>query len=182
MKILTEIDRSPGLRHDGRKITREAVRAIIAHGSRLLMIHSMCDGDYKFPGGGIKPGEDHLTALAREVNEESGATLAGALVEYGKVIEYDRPVEKHYDLFVMTSYYYRCQVGAEMGLQHLDRYESALGFTPEWISIADAFANNRELLDKRNGKLERWVNRETTILQMLMNELERKTNVQSTDH
>ncbi len=170
MRVLAEIDRSPGIQHQGRRVIREAVRAIIREGSNLLMIHSSCDGDYKFPGGGIKAGEDHLSALSREVNEESGANLLKEMIEYGKVIEYDRPIEKQFDLFVMTSYYYLCQIELQIGIQHLEKYESELGFTPEWISIEDALAVNQTLQRERPGKLQRWVRRETEVLQILLND------------
>ena len=174
MRILAEIDRTPGLPHHGRKVSREAVRAIILDVNNLLMIYSTCGGDYKFPGGGIKTGEDRLTALTREVNEESGAKLVHQPAEFGKVIEYDCPIEKRFDLFVMTSYYYKCQIEAHMGMPHLEKYESDLGFTPKWISIADALAANKLLLEEQNGKCQRWVQRETTILQLLLDEFNRR--------
>jgi 8-oxo-dGTP pyrophosphatase MutT (NUDIX family) len=170
MKILAEIDRSPGLVHQGRRVTREAVRAIIFKGDQLLMIHSDFDGDYKFPGGGIKAGEDHLTALTREVNEESGAVLLPDITEYGKVIEYDHPIEKQFALFVMTSYYYNCRIESQMGIQHLEGYEMDLGFRPEWISISDALAVNQTMLKEHADKVQRWVRRETQVLQILLNE------------
>ena len=139
-----------------------------ADGINLLMIHSACDGDYKFPGGGIKPGEDHFTALSREVREESGAVLLKEMTDYGRVIEYDRPIEKQFDLFVMTSYYYLCRIESQIGMQSLEKYELELGFTPEWISIADALAVNQTLQRERPEKLQRWVRRETQVLQLLL--------------
>jgi 8-oxo-dGTP pyrophosphatase MutT (NUDIX family) len=182
MRVLAEIDRTPGIRHTGRRVIREAVRAVIRDGDSLLMIHSACDGDYKFPGGGIKHGEDRFTALAREVNEESGATLVFRPVEFGKVIEYDLPIEKHFDLFVMTSYYYNCLIGSKMGIQHLDNYESELGFTPEWIPIAEALAVNQTLLREQPQKLQRWVKRESAVLQILLNGEKGVSIVKNTDH
>jgi 8-oxo-dGTP pyrophosphatase MutT (NUDIX family) len=170
MRLLAEIDRTPGIAHNGKTITREAVRAIILVNARLLLIHSTYDGDYKFPGGGIKPGEDHHSALAREINEESGARLKTVTGEYGRVIEYDRPIEKRFDLFKMTSYYYLCEVDSHIGVQHLDEYEYELGFTPEWITIEDAIAINQTLLDEQPQRVQRWVNRETTVLRLLKNE------------
>lgn len=182
MRVLAEIDRTPGIRHTGRRVIREAVRAVIRDGDALLMIHSACDGDYKFPGGGIKHGEDRLAALTREVNEESGAILVTRPVEYGKVIEYDFPIEKHFDLFVMTSYYYNCRIGSQMGIQHLDEYESELGFTPEWITIEDALAVNQTLLREQPEKTQRWVKRETVVLQLLLNEEKGGGIVKNADH
>jgi len=182
MRVLSEIDRTPGIGHSGRRVIREAVRAIIRDGDSLLMIHSACDGDYKFPGGGIKHGEDCLTALAREINEESGATLVFRPVEFGKVIEYDLPVEKHFDLFVMTSYYYKCRIASRIGIQHLEQYESDLGFTPEWISIEEALKVNQTLLRERPEKLQKWVKREATVLQILLNSSKRGGIGKNTDH
>lgn len=168
MRLLTEIDRYPGIPHQGRKISREAVRAIIAEDGKLLLIHATCDGDYKFPGGGIKRGEDHFTALDREVNEETGAKIVHTIKEFGKVVEYDRAIERAFDLFMMTSYYYYCQIEEKIGAPHLEKYESDLGFTPEWISIADALAVNQALLKEKPEKLQRWVKRETEVLQLLL--------------
>lgn len=51
-------------------IFREAVRGIIKHENKLLMVYSSKDGDYKFPGGGVDVGETHEEALVREIREE----------------------------------------------------------------------------------------------------------------
>ncbi len=170
MRLLAEIDRTPGITHTGLTVTREAVRAIILEGSQLLMIHATCDGDYKFPGGGIKKGESHFSALSREVNEESGAHIRKQTAEFGIVVEYDRPIEKHYNVFKMTSYYYRVEVEPAFGIQHLENYEYELGFTPEWISVEEAIAVNQTLLRDHPGRIQRWVRRETTVLELIKNE------------
>lgn len=171
MRLLAEINRTPGIPHIGRTVTREAVRAIILKGSQLLMIHSASDGDYKFPGGGIKKGESHFSALKREVNEESGAHIRKLMGEFGHVVEYDRPIEKRFDLFKMTSYYYQVDVEPKFGIQHLENYEYELGFTPEWISVDEAIAINQTLLKEQPGRVQRWVTRETTVLEIIKNEL-----------
>lgn len=171
MRLLVEIDRTPGIQHKGRTVTREAVRAVILKEGQLLMIHSACDGDYKFPGGGIKKGESHQAALTREVNEESGARLTQFKGAFGCVIEYDRPIEKRFELFKMTSYYYLVEVDMALGIQHLEEYEYELGFAPEWISVEDALAVNKTLLRERPSGLQRWVRRETAVLEIIKNEL-----------
>jgi len=170
MRLLAEIDRTPGISHNGKTITREAVRAVIFKNEKLLLIHSTYDGDYKFPGGGIKAGEDHTSALTREIKEESGAHLKTVTGEFGLVVEYDRPIEKRFDLFKMTSYYYLCEVDSELGVQHLDEYEYELGFTPEWIAIEDAININQTLLNEQPQRVQRWVNRETSVLRLVKNE------------
>ena len=180
MKILAEIDRTPNVPHIGNIVTREAVRGIILKGDQILLIHSIIDGDYKFPGGGVQKEESHFEALKREIAEESGAVLLAAPNEFGKVIEYDRPIEKNRDVFRMTSYYYLCQVDPTLGMQDLEDYEAELGFTPVWVTINEAVQNNRELLNDQTRSHQRWVKRETIVLELVRDQLTRKaTHVQS---
>ena len=49
-------------------IARKAVRAILFRGQSVLMVSSR-QGDYKFPGGGVEPGESEREALKREVRD-----------------------------------------------------------------------------------------------------------------
>jgi ADP-ribose pyrophosphatase YjhB (NUDIX family) len=56
------------------------------------MIYSPKNGDYKFPGGGIDPGETDHEALTREIREEAGAQICGEIREFGQVIEYGLPL------------------------------------------------------------------------------------------
>ncbi|WP_377890809.1 NUDIX domain-containing protein [Alkalihalobacillus sp. R86527] len=41
---------------------REAVRAVMIRGDRILLVHSNL-GDYKFPGGGVEESETHADAI-----------------------------------------------------------------------------------------------------------------------
>jgi ADP-ribose pyrophosphatase YjhB (NUDIX family) len=57
---------------------RNAVRAVIIRGSRILLLRKRYeDGSERFvlPGGAQAPGEPLTTALARECQEEIGASL-----------------------------------------------------------------------------------------------------------
>lgn len=163
-----EIFHKKDLNLSGRTITREAVRGIIFDQDKLFMILSKKNGDYKFPGGGVKKGEDFQKALVREIMEESGVENVTIAEAFGAVIEYDLPKEIDYDLFKMTSYYFHCNVGAALGKQQLDPYEQDLGFTACWISIEEAFKTNRKLLQEKFPELPRWVRRETFVLEKLM--------------
>jgi 8-oxo-dGTP pyrophosphatase MutT (NUDIX family) len=167
MKVLGEIHHKPGLRLQGRTITREAVRGIIAEGNRLLLVFSANVGDYKFPGGGMLPGENHAAALQREIAEELGAEAITIGLPFGTMIEYDQPVEADFDLFMMTSHYYWCKMEASLGKQRLDDYEADLGFTPLWVEIADAIRQNRALLADPSRHTPRWVRRELFILERI---------------
>ncbi len=167
MKLLKEIYYKPNLSLSGKTITREAVRAIVLHGNQVLMVYSTLNGDYKFPGGGIKRDEEHAIALKREVLEECGARLSRVLGEFGRVEEYDLAQEDEFDLFRMNSYYYLCEVEDGFGGQNLDDYEYEYGFTPEWVSLEHAMAVNRALLENPPPNIQRWVRRELFVMETI---------------
>jgi 8-oxo-dGTP pyrophosphatase MutT (NUDIX family) len=165
MTILAEIHRSAGVNTRGRTIHRTAVRGVALRGRDLLMIHSSQVGDYKFPGGGLNEGETQSQTLSREVQEESGMSVVRVGVKIGTIIEYDHPIEKDYDVFKMTSHYYRCEVEDGFGPQKLDRYEQELGFKPVWINIDHVIQLNQALL--QSGKVPQWLRREIFILEYI---------------
>jgi len=166
MRLLIEIFRTEGVSTEGRIIFREAVRAIILNGREVYMIHSPVNGDYKFPGGGVLPGESHEQALRREVREESGRSVRAIEGEFGMVIEYDIPEEVDFDVFKMASYYYRCRLDDSVSSQSLDDYERELAFKPEWIDIDRAIEANKVVLASQ-GEKPLWTRRETFILELL---------------
>ncbi len=167
MKLLTQIFHKPNLSLTAKKVTRQAARAIILRGDQVLMVHSSVNGDYKFPGGGVEDGEEHVTTLQRELMEECGVRLKAILGEFGRVEEYDQAEEDDFDLFCMHSYYYLCEVEDGFGAQNLDDYEREYGFTPEWVSIEHAIAANRALLENPPPSIQRWVRRELFVLEIL---------------
>ena len=80
------------------------------------------------PGRGVSFGETHLEALTRELKEECGAKLVcGARILQEGVVEYDYAKEAYFGLFCMTSYYYFCSIGPELGQLELEDFEVALG-------------------------------------------------------
>ena len=167
MRLLKEIYHKPNLPLQGRMVTREAVRAIILKEDKLLMVFSPVNGDYKFPGGGVKKGEEHRVALEREIMEECGTNLTGILREFGCVIEYDLAEEEKFDIFKMTSFYYLCEVEDGFGEQNLDEYEQAYEFLPEWVTLEHAIEVNRALLENPPPNIQRWVRRELYVLEEL---------------
>lgn len=170
MRLLAELDRRANAPHQGRIACREAVRAVVLRERQLFMIHSSVDGDYKFPGGGLHPGEDHVSALRRELLEEGGATLISNPVAFGMTREFDFAAEKEADCFCMSSYYYSCEINPKLGEQRLEEYEARLGFTPCWIEVSRALSINKALM--ASGQvLERWVKRETVVLEIILKEL-----------
>lgn len=79
---------------------RPGVYAILPRGPDLLITHQAEPSpEYQLPGGGIDPGEHPLTALHREVLEETGWRIAtprrlGAFRRFTYMPEYDLWAEK----------------------------------------------------------------------------------------
>ncbi len=153
MKLLKDIFHNEQVDVNGRTISRKAVRGVIADNKKLLMIYSRKNGDE--------------AALKREVAEETGKQVAGKIIPFLKVIEYDLPLEREYDVFKMTSYYYWCQVKNTTEKQNLDEYEKELGFLPVWIELDAAIANNASLLANLREGMPRWVKRELQVLEKI---------------
>ncbi len=138
-----------------------AVRAVIRRGDLLLMVHSRVAGDYKFPGGGVEPGESAHQALVREVSEECGRTLTQVGDVFIRAVEH-RDAREPGAFFRSQSDYHRCDVGDEVHDQRLDDYEHDLAFTPVWVALDEAIRVNQRVL--ASGNAQTWVPRETRVL------------------
>ena len=171
MNILTEIFRDQSLNIHGKTDCREAVRAVVIRGDRILMVYSPVNSDYKFPGGGVDKNESPEVALKREVLEECGMHLTKILQEIGCVIEYLIPLKAEFDVFKMTSSYYLCQVNSTIEKQNLDPYEEALGFQPAWVEIETALQVNKALLRSTKKESLRWTAREVFMLEYIQSHL-----------
>jgi 8-oxo-dGTP pyrophosphatase MutT (NUDIX family) len=157
--------RSPGLPPGGRLVERTAVRGVLFRGPELLLLASR-HGDYKFPGGGVEPGESFTDALQREFHEECGYVDVAVGTELGTTREEMPAIEAAYDVFGMTSHYFACTGGAATGGQDLEGYEAELELTPQWVTVEDALAANRAVLAGGVGVM-RWLVREIAVLEWL---------------
>jgi len=84
------------------KPIRKAVMAIlINNGGKILIGSSPRDGGYKFPQGGLDPGEDIITGIKRELNEELGILISDADIIFvsNKKVRYYYPPEDPYYIF-----------------------------------------------------------------------------------
>ena len=141
MRVLFELDKQD---YDDSmpRLVRPSVRGIIIRDGKIAMVHSLKYDYYKFPGGGIENGEDHIKTLCREVAEEAGLrVIPESIREYGLVHRIQKG--DHNDVFVQDNFYYFCQVESDTHVQKLDAYEAEEKFVPEWIHPAQAIRTNR---------------------------------------
>ncbi|MEV6522434.1 NUDIX domain-containing protein [Longispora sp. NPDC051575] len=167
-RLLAEITHGAHLLRSGRTVGRSSARGIVRRDGRLLMVCSR-NGDYKFPGGGVEPGESVPDAVRRELAEECGARVLAVGEPFGRVVEYAVAKEAGYDLFANTSWYLRCEIADELGAQHLEDDERELGLVPTWVDLDEAIGVNSALL-AGGGAAPRWLRRETTVLRLLRDE------------
>lgn len=166
MRLLFELDTKdydPG----GVPFVRPSVRGIIIRDGKIAMVHSLKYDYYKYPGGGIEPGENLEDALIREVAEESGlSVIPGSIREYGLVHRVQKGEKA--DFFIQDNYYFLCDAEGAVKAQHLDDYEAEERFTLEFAEPMHAIRTNRH---KDHGPKDPiMLERESRVLEMLIQE------------
>jgi len=143
---------------------RESARAVIAENGRILLLRTR-KGDYKFPGGAIKPGESREEALLREVAEETGYTDIEVMEELGSTAQIRRDLYEKEKYFRIESSFYLCRLLSKKNQgQSLDPNEIRQGLKLEFVTIGEAIrANERALADGSEQPYD-WVPRETAAL------------------
>jgi len=152
-------------------VERRAVRAIARNGDALFLLRSR-HGDYKFPGGGIEPGESDEQALRRELLEECGiqdARIGDVIV---RVTE-RRPAQTPGAVLVMTSDYVEVSFADDaVGSTSLEDYERELDLSTTWIDLETAHRVNADLLQSwDSGRVDDelpWLPRDTRVLAELL--------------
>lgn len=126
------------------KYKRPSVRGIIIKENKVAMVYSRKYDYYKFPGGGIEANEDKLTALKREILEETGLTvLESSVKEYGSVMRIQKSRFKENEIFEQENFYYLCQTDGTCMTQTLDDYEHDEGFELQYVYPEHAVLVNR---------------------------------------
>ena len=168
MRLLFELD-AKDYDLDGKVLVRPSARGIIIKDGKVAMVHSMRYDYYKFPGGGLEPGETAEEALIREVREEAGLkVLPDSVREYGYVVRKQKIDSPDYDRLFQENLYYLCKAVDKPVVQELDDYEAEAGFTPEWVEPDHAIAVNRS---GNTALLVRYTReREARVLEMLKEE------------
>lgn len=166
MRLLFELN-TGDFDPNGTAFVRPSVRAVIRQEGRVAMVHSLKYDYYKFPGGGMDPGETQLETLIRETLEEAGLeVLPSSVREYGYVHRIQKGDRE--DVFIQDNYYYLCQAEPKPRPQSLDEYEAEAGFTLEFVEPRIAIAVNRTHDHGDTDQL--MLEREARVLECLMAE------------
>lgn len=152
---------------NGTAFVRPSVRAIICKDDRVAMVHSLRYDYYKFPGGGMEPGESQRDCLIRETREEAGmVVLPDSIREYGYVHRVQKGDREA--MFVQDNFYYLCEVEPEVHSQYLDDYEQEAAFTLEYVLPETAIETNRTHPHGDTDQL--MLEREARVLELLKEE------------
>lgn len=146
-------------------IYRNAVRAIILRGNKVLLVYSETSKEFKFPGGGIETGETRHFALRREVKEEVGRELKSVNESLGYVDQIYNDIYDEQKYFYQRSYYFFCEVEDEYVGMSLSESEIALRFLPRWVTLEEAIKVNEARIAM--GDAFPWTERELYVLKLL---------------
>ena len=165
MRLLFEID-TKDYDPQGVAFVRPSARCIHIKKGLVAMVHSLKYDYYKFPGGGIEPGESREKAMIRETREEAGLVVIPASVrEYGYVHRVQKSDHDDAEYFVQDNYYYLCEVEEGIDTQRLDGYEAEEGFTLEYVDPDRAIFVNRNV--DHGPKDQLMLEREAKVLELL---------------
>ncbi len=109
--------------------TIEVVAAVIMKDKQVLATqrgYGDLQGRWEFPGGKIEAGEDHTTALSREIQEELDVFIV--VGEFLTTVEYDYPS------FHLIMHAYQCELKGEF---HLQEHSEARWLTKETLYDVD---------------------------------------------
>lgn len=160
---------------DARRVERVAVRAVAVRGDHVLLLRGAA-GDYRFPGGGVDPGETLEESLRRELLEECGADLVVVGEPVVTVVD-ERPAREPGCVFRHVSHYVRVEVADRLGDSDHDRREAALGLEPGWFPLSAALAANDALRHGRRGEEAGLVREDTAASPDALAWIERETHV-----
>ena len=167
---------------DFKVVARPSARGIIVRDGKVLLIRSEKYDYYKFPGGGINPGETEREALAREILEESGYRIdPDSVQEFGRVVRKQKGTNKPEDgssgedyIFLQENFYYFCEAVSEPKEQKLDDYEAEERFTPVWMDPFEASWLDSKWVDHTGKDYAGMVEREARVLHMVDDEIRRR--------
>ncbi len=168
MRLLFDLDKKDYAACTHR-FERPSARSVIIRDGKLAMIYSGKYGYYKFPGGGIEPGEDPAAAMIRETLEEAGLRVDPASVRpYGYVHRIQRSDRDPTECFVQDNFYFLCEALGEPVEQRLDGYEAEEDMRLRFVEPETVLRTNRGVgPSPYNGLM---FEREARVVELLLKE------------
>ena len=163
MRLLFELDRKD-YGQCTRTYVRNSARSIIISSGQVAMVHSLKYDYYKFPGGGIRDGENPIDAMIRVTIEEAGLKVLPETVrEYGIVHRIQKSTVDETECFIQDNCYYLCKAADTVESQNLEER-----FALEYIDPKTAIETNRRA--DHGPKDPVMLEREARVLEMLISE------------
>jgi|APHM01.1.fsa_nt_gi ADP-ribose pyrophosphatase len=107
---------------------RQAARCLIMRENKIALLFLQSFNYHKFPGGGIKTGEEIEEALRREIREEIGSK-ANVIEKLGRTTSHrSRQGTRHISHFFLAN-------EKESGQPQLTEEEKKQGYTTQWTSL-----------------------------------------------
>ena len=137
-----------GLEGTSDKPPRLTARAVVRNQDGLYAVmYSDKFRLHSLPGGGVEDGEDVLTALRREVYEETGC-VCGEIEELGIVAENRASLD-----YTQINYYYVVITTHQTGENHLTESEQASRTVVQWHTFDEMVRLiNEQEFDRVQGK------------------------------
>jgi hypothetical protein len=118
--------------------------------------------------------DDHealILGLRWELAEETGAQNIKVIKEFGYIDEmlpYHCP---EYDLLHRLSYFFVCEIDADLEQAKMEQYEIDNGIGVRWINIHEAVAHNKKVISLKDPSMGLSIDRETFVLEMAAQEI-----------
>lgn len=148
-----------------RVLFRRAARGVAMRDEQILLLFTERYNDFSFPGGGIDEGEDIIAGLVREMEEETGARGVQVGHEFARVEEKRPHWNQEFDVLHMLSHFHFCEISGPLQAVRMESYEIANGMRPLWVSLKDAVAHNRSVMQRQETTMGLSIQRETLMLE-----------------
>lgn len=148
-----------------RVLFRRAARGLAMREEQVLLLFTERYNDFSFPGGGIDEGEDIVTGLVREMEEETGARNVQVGREFARVEEKRPHWKPEFDVLHMLSHFHYCEISGPLQAVRMESYEVANGMRPLWVGLEEAIAHNRSVMQRQEQTMGLSIQRETLMLE-----------------
>ena len=115
---------------NARVLFQRAARGVAMQDEQILLLFTERYNDFSFPGGGVDDGEDIITGLVREMEEETGARGVKVGREFARVDEKRPHWKSEFDVLHMVSHFHFCEINSPLQEVRMESYEIANGMRP----------------------------------------------------